>query len=63
MKSCRNCWLAILLAGILPLLSACVSLTAEPRALVYEAAGVKLMPVNCGTAMQDSADASRAAPG
>lgn len=59
MTPCRRAWLATLL--LLPLLAACVSLSADPRALVYEADGIKVQSLNCIAAMQAAA-AYRPAP-
>lgn len=41
---------SVLLIAALPLLSACVSLTADPRALIYEPAGIKVQSLNCAAA-------------
>lgn len=40
---------------LLPLLAACVSLSADPRALVYEDDGIKVQSLNCIAAMQAAA--------
>jgi endonuclease/exonuclease/phosphatase (EEP) superfamily protein YafD len=61
LTSCRRLWPATLLSLLLPLLSACVSLSADPRALVYETDGVKVQSLNCIAAMQTAA-AFRPAP-
>ena len=61
MTPCRRPWPATLLSLLLPLLSACVSLSADPRALVYETDGVKVQSLNCIAAMQTAA-AFRPAP-
>ena len=60
MIPCRRAWPAALLL-LLPLLAACVSLSADPRALVYETDGVKVQSLNCVAAMQTAA-AFRPAP-
>lgn len=48
MIHCR--WPAFLLAT-LPWLAACVSLTEDPRALIYEPAGIKVQTLNCAAAV------------
>lgn len=41
-----------LLAVALPLLAACVSLTADPRALVFDPSGIKVQSLNCAPAAE-----------
>jgi endonuclease/exonuclease/phosphatase (EEP) superfamily protein YafD len=43
-------WPAVLFAT-LPLLTACVSLTEDPRALIYEPPGIKVQVLNCAAAV------------
>ncbi len=43
---------SVLLAGALPLLAACVSLTADPRALIYEPSGIKVQSLKCAAAIE-----------
>lgn len=40
------------LVGALPLLAACVTLTIEPRALIYEPAGIRVQTLSCPAAAQ-----------
>jgi endonuclease/exonuclease/phosphatase (EEP) superfamily protein YafD len=41
-----------LLVATLPLLAACVSLTADPRALIYDPGGIKVQSLNCAAAIE-----------
>jgi len=41
-----------LLLATLPLLVACVSLTVDPRALIYDPAGIKVQSLNCAAAIE-----------
>jgi endonuclease/exonuclease/phosphatase (EEP) superfamily protein YafD len=41
-----------LLVGTLPLLAACVTLTADPRALIYEPPGIRVQALSCPAAAQ-----------
>lgn len=52
----------MLLALLLPIVSACVSVTADPRALVYDTDGIRVQTLDCLAATQ-AATAFRPAPG
>jgi len=49
-----------LLAGALPLLAACVTLTTDPRALVYEPPGIRVAALGCPAAAQAARSAMSA---
>ena len=47
-----------LLFGALPLLAACVTLTVDPRALIYEPAGIRVQTLSCAAAAQAARSAT-----
>jgi endonuclease/exonuclease/phosphatase (EEP) superfamily protein YafD len=49
-----------LVAGAIPLLAACVTLTADPRALIYEPAGIRVQTLSCTTAAHTARSAATA---
>jgi endonuclease/exonuclease/phosphatase (EEP) superfamily protein YafD len=50
-----------LLVGALPLLAACVTLTADPRALIYEPPGIRVQALGCPAAAEAVRSATSAA--
>jgi endonuclease/exonuclease/phosphatase (EEP) superfamily protein YafD len=49
-----------LVAGAIPLLAACVTLTVDPRALIYESAGIRVQTLSCAAAAQTVRSAATA---
>jgi endonuclease/exonuclease/phosphatase (EEP) superfamily protein YafD len=60
LSACRRRWLPVLLILLSPL-PACVSITTDPRALVFETDGIKVQSLNCIAATKTAA-AFRPAP-